>query len=433
MLKKLCLNNPVFILSAVIFLTPFQLPYADDDSLTVNIPNSQGQYTALDIKKSGNGFVGPKGEYYSEFPTVVQLQAVYDRGTSNSIVAAPAQSAVAQIEVDRQLKEQERIQRQQERKEKEAEKKQRQEIANQERIQEQARQQALQEAQAVQNVVPSVAQTIPAQIDQPSVVQGLPVQVAQAITPLVGQDNQSQEISPKQNILLHTIKSILGLIGGLIIIIFFLATLFISIHTCDQAFRGQAILFYNWPDAIGTVLFSIIMFLGFRQIYLNDGNYILGVVEVIGALVFNFYMSNKFYEGDHLQQIFINLSRVGVSIILPMVYLFCFRAKGFDPLHNQVKIFMNRVVYGYIILEWREAKKSVRVKQKSSNEILGVNVNDSLDKIKIAYKGLLMKYQPDRFAGLDAHIIDFVNEKVREINSAYANVIKTRGHVRKII
>jgi hypothetical protein len=47
------------------------------DSYTINVPNSHGGYTAIIIKKSGGGYVGLQGEYYSEFPRVSQLRAVY--------------------------------------------------------------------------------------------------------------------------------------------------------------------------------------------------------------------------------------------------------------------------------------------------------------------------------------------------------------------
>jgi len=47
------------------------------NSFTVNVPNSQGGYTAVIITKSGEGYKGPNGEYYSQFPTVAQLQSVY--------------------------------------------------------------------------------------------------------------------------------------------------------------------------------------------------------------------------------------------------------------------------------------------------------------------------------------------------------------------
>jgi len=48
-----------------------------DESITVNIPNNQGGYTPVVIKKSGKGYVGPQGEYYPEFPTVAQLKTMY--------------------------------------------------------------------------------------------------------------------------------------------------------------------------------------------------------------------------------------------------------------------------------------------------------------------------------------------------------------------
>ena len=67
-----------------------QFSFADNDSFTVNVPNSQGGYTAITIKQSGNGYIGPKGEQYSGFPTVSQLQAVYAVSTTNPPVVAAA-------------------------------------------------------------------------------------------------------------------------------------------------------------------------------------------------------------------------------------------------------------------------------------------------------------------------------------------------------
>jgi hypothetical protein len=49
------------------------------DSVTVNVPNSNGGYTAVVLKRSGNGFVGPQGEYYDQVPSTEQLQAMYGR------------------------------------------------------------------------------------------------------------------------------------------------------------------------------------------------------------------------------------------------------------------------------------------------------------------------------------------------------------------
>jgi len=52
---------------------------ASDDSITINIPNNKGGYTAVILKKSGNGYTGPQGEFYSEFPKVSQLQKMYGK------------------------------------------------------------------------------------------------------------------------------------------------------------------------------------------------------------------------------------------------------------------------------------------------------------------------------------------------------------------
>ena len=52
-------------------------PVQDDGPVTVNIPNKKGGYTAVVVKRSGNGYVGPQGEYYDDFPKVTQLQAMY--------------------------------------------------------------------------------------------------------------------------------------------------------------------------------------------------------------------------------------------------------------------------------------------------------------------------------------------------------------------
>ncbi|MBF0479147.1 MAG: hypothetical protein HQL26_06655 [Candidatus Omnitrophica bacterium] len=49
------------------------------DYLTINIPNSRGGYTAVNIKRSGSGFIGPQGEYYPNMPSVEQLRALYGR------------------------------------------------------------------------------------------------------------------------------------------------------------------------------------------------------------------------------------------------------------------------------------------------------------------------------------------------------------------
>ena len=54
-------------------------PVQTSGMLTINVPNSRGGYTAVDLRSSGGGFVGPQGEYYPETPSVEQLRAMYGR------------------------------------------------------------------------------------------------------------------------------------------------------------------------------------------------------------------------------------------------------------------------------------------------------------------------------------------------------------------
>ncbi len=54
-------------------------PAVQQNEFTVNIPNNHGGYTAVVIKRSGNGFTGPQGEFYPEFPKVSQLKIMYGK------------------------------------------------------------------------------------------------------------------------------------------------------------------------------------------------------------------------------------------------------------------------------------------------------------------------------------------------------------------
>ena len=62
----------------VVAQTPPSTTYSGD-TVTVNISNSNGTYTAVVLKRSGNGYVGPQGEYYDQIPTTAQLQAMYGK------------------------------------------------------------------------------------------------------------------------------------------------------------------------------------------------------------------------------------------------------------------------------------------------------------------------------------------------------------------
>jgi len=45
----------------------------------VYLPNSDGTYTVVLIKRYGTGYVGPQGEHYTNFPTVEELKVKYGR------------------------------------------------------------------------------------------------------------------------------------------------------------------------------------------------------------------------------------------------------------------------------------------------------------------------------------------------------------------
>jgi hypothetical protein len=64
---------PVIVPAQVIVQPPPQYP----ESSTINIPNSRGGYTSVTLRRSGNGFIGPQGEYYPDFPSVEQLRTMY--------------------------------------------------------------------------------------------------------------------------------------------------------------------------------------------------------------------------------------------------------------------------------------------------------------------------------------------------------------------
>jgi Glycine zipper len=48
-------------------------------SVIINVPNDSGGYTAVVLRRSGNGFLGPQGEYYDTMPAAEQLSALYGK------------------------------------------------------------------------------------------------------------------------------------------------------------------------------------------------------------------------------------------------------------------------------------------------------------------------------------------------------------------
>jgi hypothetical protein len=70
-------SQPVITQSAITVTAPAAVD--PTDSFTVNIPNDKGGYSAVVLKSSGKGFVGPQGEFYSEFPKISQLKIMYGK------------------------------------------------------------------------------------------------------------------------------------------------------------------------------------------------------------------------------------------------------------------------------------------------------------------------------------------------------------------
>lgn len=47
------------------------------DTFEIHIPNGDGSFTLITLKKTGTGFLGPQGEFYPDHPTVDQLKERY--------------------------------------------------------------------------------------------------------------------------------------------------------------------------------------------------------------------------------------------------------------------------------------------------------------------------------------------------------------------
>ncbi|MEI6563002.1 MAG: hypothetical protein WCO42_01700 [bacterium] len=56
---------------------PVQVEIPRPMTMTVNIQNSNGSFTPVTLRQSGSQWVGPKGEYYDNMPSVGQLRPVY--------------------------------------------------------------------------------------------------------------------------------------------------------------------------------------------------------------------------------------------------------------------------------------------------------------------------------------------------------------------
>ena len=51
-----------------------------EDTVTVQLTNDRGATVSIVLRKSGNGYIGPQGEYYDHLPTADELRPLYGRG-----------------------------------------------------------------------------------------------------------------------------------------------------------------------------------------------------------------------------------------------------------------------------------------------------------------------------------------------------------------
>lgn len=63
----------------VVVQQPTVVTQFEYNTVVVNVPDTNGGYTAVTLMRHGDGYVGPQGEYYPGNPTVEQLKALYGR------------------------------------------------------------------------------------------------------------------------------------------------------------------------------------------------------------------------------------------------------------------------------------------------------------------------------------------------------------------
>lgn len=65
---------------------------------------------------------------------------------------------------------------------------------------------------------------------------------------------------------------------------------------------------------------------------------------------------------------------------------------------------------------------------KDAYEVLGIYHTASDDEVKQAYKDMLKKYHPDNFVGTNNPLAPLAEEKFKEAQEAYNEIMKVRSH-----
>lgn len=73
---------PAPVVNPNVVVTSFAVTHlqkVSGETVTINVPNSNGSYTPVTLIKQKDGYIGPQGEYYLGHPTVEQLKVLYGK------------------------------------------------------------------------------------------------------------------------------------------------------------------------------------------------------------------------------------------------------------------------------------------------------------------------------------------------------------------
>ncbi|MFH1799236.1 MAG: DUF6515 family protein [Candidatus Omnitrophota bacterium] len=64
---------------------------APEKTIVVTVPNPNGSYIPVTLQKYSDGYVGPNGEFYPDYPTIDQLKAMYAKTSAVAERPEPAE------------------------------------------------------------------------------------------------------------------------------------------------------------------------------------------------------------------------------------------------------------------------------------------------------------------------------------------------------
>ncbi|OGX11617.1 MAG: hypothetical protein A2351_02100 [Omnitrophica bacterium RIFOXYB12_FULL_50_7] len=64
---------------------------APEKTIVVTVPNPNGSYIPVTLQKYSDGYVGPNGEFYPDYPTIDQLKAMYAKSSAIAERPEPAE------------------------------------------------------------------------------------------------------------------------------------------------------------------------------------------------------------------------------------------------------------------------------------------------------------------------------------------------------